>query len=304
MASEAALIRTDSNDVSHIEFPDSEVLKWAYRHTDSDLVEFVPLTPYLHAFVDEEGLRRKPFNRQFTSIAVALAMQPTQVNGHAVIMGSTAPGGAGENRALTENEMALIEAAAERPVAVGALVLDTSLLAVAEADWKTVISKGPLPRILPCKPDEVRRAGAEIQRLRAAVGDSATVSRNTFAGVADGVRLSVRLRPLPELDREMLEGWAWSHYEGDLSSEDEQTLYESAVAFFEGTRDDLSAWFALSRLIDVDDIPMVAAMALAAGGLDIGDIPRFARLGIRDADIARKALADDIPDEFLAALSD
>lgn len=304
MASEAALIRTGSNDVSHIEFPDSEVLKWAYRHTDSDLVEFVPLTPYLHAFVDEEGLRRKPFNRQFTSIAVALAMQPTQVNGHAVIMGSTAPGGAGKNRALTENEMALIEAAAERPVAVGALVLDTSLLAVAEADWKTVISKGPLPRILPCKPDEVRRAGAEIQRLRAAVGDSATVSRNTFAGVADGVRLSVRLRPLPELDREMLEGWAWSHYEGDLTGEDEQALYESAVAFFEATRDDLSAWFELSRLIDVDDVPMVAAMALAAGGLDIDDIPRFARLGIRDVEVARKALADGIPDEFLAALSD
>lgn len=302
MASEAALIRTDSNRVERIEFPETDVLEWAYGHTDSDVVDFVPLTPYLHAFVDEEGLWQKPYNRQFTSIAVALAMQPTQVNGHAVIMGSTAPGGNGANRALTENEMALIEAVAERPVAVGALVLDTSLLAVAEADWKTVTVKGPLPRVLPCKPEEVRKAGAAIQRLRAAVGDSAKVSHNIFAGIADGVRLSVRLRPLAELDRKMLEGWAWTHYDGDLSDEDEQALYENAVTFFEATRDDLSAWFTLSRLIDVEGVPMVAAMALAAGGLDVADIPRLARLGINDPDAARTAIAEDIPDEFLSAL--
>lgn len=293
-------IPVGGKEVLRRDYPTGNLLKWAYDLTDSEMVEVAPLTPYMHAYVDEAGMYAQPYNRLLTSIAVAVGLQPSPIHGHGVVTSSDVPGG--ESRALTANEMALLDAAAERPVAVGALVLDTCMLAVAEADWTTVEAKGPLPRILPCKPEEVRSAGVEIQRLRIAIAESASISAGRYAGVAAGVRLSVRIRALDELDREMFEGWLWSHYEGELSNEDERQVVENAVTFFKATQSDLSEWFTLTRHIDLDDVPLAEAFSLAAGGLPVAEIPRFARIGISNADDARQAIADGIPDDYLKAM--
>lgn len=100
----------------------------------------------------------------------------------------------------------------------------------------------------------------------------------------------------------MLEGWLWSHFEGGLSDDEEREIIDAAVTFFEATKSDLSQWFTLTRHIDVDDVPLSAAFMLAAGGLPVEDIPRFARLGVRDVAIVRRAIEDDMPDDYLAAL--
>lgn len=245
------------------------------------------------------------YNRDFTALSVALENRTAALSGPVLVVGLADDGG---EASLTADGLALLDAAAREPDAVGLPFFSVGMRAALVGDWDSLTVNGSLPSVLPANRDFVPGAALTMRKRRVAWASSARWAQNTYIGKVGDATVSLDMKLRSTIHEPLFDEWLFHAAKGGgaLAPSPEQlaSARDHARVFLNANSSNLGRWWDLSNYIDAYRAEMKGtdALSLAAGGLDLDLVVRYAKLGVSDPELVRDAIANDIPDEFISAM--
>lgn len=300
----AALYRPGASGYELIEQPKNQDRRaWYQDVIGSPSIDTVALSTDVIAYYG--GGLWEDYNRHFTTLSVALANGKTPVTGPVLIVRNIDED---NETSLTVDDLALLDAAAREPDAVAAPFFSLAMRTTVEPDWSTLTVAGAIPSVLPTDENHVPGAALMTRKRQTAFVASARWEHSTYIGNVGDATVSVGIKLRPAIHGLFFDHWllyaANDGGTGVPSPEELVTARDHARTFLDANSADLGKWWDLSNHIDLHRAEMrgTDALSLAAGGLDLGLVVRYAKLGVSDPELVREAIANDIPDEFVSAM--